>query len=434
MARSNPTKRTPHSPTGLAVNTPPADAPLSRRQWLRGGLAAGVGLPLAAAARPVPFDLPAEAGAPFTGYGQPSTFERELSRPIGLNHRGIDTNGAAWSPIDRLEGTLTPNGLHFVRSHNGTPAIDPARHRLTVFGKVRQALSWDLATLRRYPLRSHLGFLECGGNSNAAWHEQPVQRPVALVHGLVSCAEWTGVPLRLLLEEAGADLTQPWLIATGADPGALHMSLPMDKALDDCLLALYQNGEPLRPENGYPMRLIVPGWKGVLNVKWLQALRVSDQPAMSRNETARYTELQPDGRARQFAFVMEVKSLITRPSHGQALLAPGPHPITGLAWSGRGRITRVEVSTDGGRRWADAELQPPVLPRCLTRFHLPWRWDGGVHVLQSRAHDETGAVQPGRQALFQERGRRSFYHHHAVIQWEVDEIGYVSHVYADPPR
>ncbi len=399
---------------------------LDRRIFLRSGLVLGSALAADAVRAEAWSEQP---GLPFTDYGQPSPHERAVARGIGLNYRNVSGNGAAWTPLERLEGTLTPNGLHFVRNHNGTPAIDPARHRLLVHGRVRQALAFDIAALLRYPMQSQQIFLECGGNSNAGWHEEPVQRPVGLVHGLLSCSEWTGVPLALLLDEAGVDRAAGWLVASGADAGALHMSLPLAKALDDCLVALYQNGERLRPENGYPVRLIVPGCKGVLSVKWLKSLQVADQPAMGRNETARYTELLPSGLARQFTTVMEPKSVITSPSHGQSLPGAALYEIRGLAWSGRGRVRRVEVSADGGASWADAALQAPLLPRCLTRFRAAWRWDGRPAVLQSRVTDETGAQQPARAALVAERGRQGFYHYNAVVSWDVDGNGYVSHTY-----
>ncbi len=405
------------------------DPTLDRRGFVRRGLLLGPALAApAAAAEPEPWRR--RPGAPFSDYGQPSPQEQATRRRVGLNHRGIDGNGAAWTPLERLEGTITPNGLHFVRNHNGTPAIDAARHRLLLHGRLRQPLAWDVESLLRYPLHSRQLFLECGGNSNAGWHEEPAQRPAGLLHGLVSCSEWSGVPLARLLEEAGVERGEGWLVATGADAGAFHMSLPLEKAFDDCLVALYQNGERLRPENGYPLRLLVPGWRGVNSVKWLASLQVADQPAMGRNETARYTELLPSGRARQFAFEMQVKSLITTPSHGQSLPGPGWQELRGLAWSGRGRIVRVEVSVDGGASWRDAALQGPVLPRSLTRFRAPWSWEGRPAVLQSRATDESGAVQPGRAALLAERGTRGFYHYHAIVSWEVDEHGYVSHGYA----
>ena len=400
-----------------------------RRRFVRGGLwlAPALAAPAAAAALPEPWMR--APGQPFTDYGLPSPHERQAIRRAGLNHRGIDGNGAAWTPLERMEGTLTPNGLHFVRNHNGTPEIDPARHRLLVHGRVRQAFELDIESLLRYPMQSQQVFVECGGNSNAGWHEEPAQRPASLVHGLVSCSEWTGVPLRLVLQEAGVEPGAQWLVATGADAGAFHMSLPLGKAMDDCLLALFQNGERLRPDNGYPLRLLVPGWKGVLSVKWLKSLQLADQPAMGRNETARYTELLPSGLARQFTGVMEVKSLITAPSHGHSLAGPGLHELRGLTWSGRGRIARVEVSADGGVQWADAALQGPVLPRCLTRFRLPWRWDGEPALLQSRATDETGAMQPTRAALLAARGDKGFYHYNAIVSWDIDRHGYVSHAY-----
>jgi len=410
---------------------------LPRRALLGGGLAlaSAVAAPReAGAAEPAPAEgerppwmrVP---GRPFSGYGAPSRFEEGLQRRIGAN-RAVPGNGVSWTPLEELEGVLTPSGLHFERHHHGVPDIDPQRHRLLIHGLVAQPLEFSVADLRRYPLRSQLLFIECGGNSNAGWHREPIQRPAGSVHGMVSCSEWTGVPLALLLREAGLDRRATWAVAEGADAFAMDVSLPVSKLMDDALVALYQNGEPIRPEHGYPLRLIVPGWEGVLNVKWLRRLHLVDRPVMARNETARYTELQPDGRARQFTFVIEAKSLITSPSHGQRLPRPDVYEIRGLAWSGRGRIRRVEVSADGGRRWTQAALQEPVLPRCLTRFRAAWRWDGTPAVLKSRAIDETGAVQPEREALVRSRGTNGYYHYHAIVSWAVDADGAVTHVYA----
>lgn len=368
-------------------------------------------------------------GAPFTNYGEPSPHERAVIRLIGANRR-VAGNGVSWTPLEDLDGTITPSGLHFERHHNGVPQIDPARHRLLVHGMVRQPLVFDVAALLRYPRTSRMLFLECGGNSNAGWHAEPIQRPVGSFHGLVSCSEWTGVPLSTILGQAGIDPRATWVIAEGADAAAMNVSIPLAKILDDCLLGLYQNGERLRPEQGYPLRLLVPGWEGVLQVKWLRRLQLADRPAMTRNETARYTELLPSGRARMFTFVMEAKSLITSPSHGQRLDRPDVYEIRGLAWSGRGRIRRVEVSADGGRSWAEAALQEPVLPQCFTRFRAAWRWDGGDAVLKSRATDETGYVQPERDVLVAERGRHGYYHYNAIVAWAVDADGTVRHVYA----
>jgi sulfane dehydrogenase subunit SoxC len=430
-------------PTDDRPGTAPAGAALPRRRLLTGALGWG-GVAAAAAADPTtaPAANPAApapaaqagvASSAFSGYGQPSAHEQAVQRRIGLNHRGIDSNGAAWTPLEQLAGTVTPNGLHFVRNHHGTPDIDPATHRLALHGLVQRPLQWDVASLQRYPQRARLLFIECAGNSSAGWFEEPVPRPVGLVHGLVSCAEWTGVPLRMLLDEAGLQPGARWLVATGGDAGAFQISLPLDLATDaehGALLALWQNGERLRPENGYPLRLVVPGVRGVVNVKWLRSLELTAQPAMARDETAHYTELRPDGRATQFRWRMGVKSVITTPSHGQRVPGPGVHELRGLAWSGHGRITRVEVSADGGAHWRDAQLQGPALPHALTRFHAPWEWDGQAALLQSRATDERGQVQPTRAALVAERGRQGSYHYHAIVTWEVDERGIVSHAYA----
>ncbi len=403
---------------------------LDRRRFLKQGLG-GAGLAF------VGFDALAEEpppwmktpGAPFSNYGQPSPHEKAAIRWISANP-GAPGNGISWTPLHRLEGIVTPNGLHFERHHNGVPQIDPDQHRLLIHGLVKNPLSFGIDDLLRYPLVSRLCFVECGGNSNAGWHEEPIQTPVGYFHGLASCSEWTGVPLAVLLDEAGLLPEARWLIAEGADAAALNMSIPVEKALDDAIVALYQNGERLRPENGYPLRIILPGWEAVLNVKWLRRLQASAQPAMSRNETAQYTEPQPSGTARQFTFLIDAKSLITQPSPGYRLRGPGLYQISGLAWSGRGKIKRVEVSADGGKSWAEAALQEPVLSKCFTRFRLPWRWSGEPLVLKSRAVDETGYAQPERAALVQERGRNGYFHYNAIVSWAVASDGSLSHVYA----
>ena len=368
-------------------------------------------------------------GAPLRLYGQPSSFEAQTVRRIGAN-RLSPGNGVAFTPLEDLEGMITPSGLHFERHHNGVPQIDPQQHRLLIHGLVKQPLSFDVESLQRYPMRSLIVFIECGGNSSAGWNSAPVQRPVGSIHGLISCSEWTGVPLSHLLNEAGLDPRATWAVAEGADAVAMNVSLPVAKLMDDCIVALYQNGEAIRPENGYPLRLIAPGWEGVLNVKWLHRLLLTDQPVMARNETAKYTELQPDGRARAFTFVMDVKSVITSPSAGQRLAGPDVYELRGLAWSGHGRIRRVEVSADGGRSWAEAALQEPVLPRCLTRFRAAWKWSGDPAVLKSRAIDEAGNVQPERTALVGQRGSNGYFHCNAIAAWGVDDDGSVTHVYA----
>jgi sulfane dehydrogenase subunit SoxC len=407
---------------------------LDRRLFLKTGLvfSAATLLPSAAPsaesadARP-PWML--QPGAPFSNYGQPSPHENRTIRWISANTKAPG-NGISWTPLHRLEGMLTPSGLHFERHHNGVPQIDPSRHRLLIHGLVRKPLFFFIDDLLRYPTVSRFCFIECGGNSNAGWHEEPMQAAAGHFHGLASCSEWSGVPLAVLLEEAGLEPEAKWLIAEGADAAAMNVSIPTAKALDDALLALYQNGERLRPENGYPLRLVLPGWEGVLNVKWLRRLHAAKAPVMARNETAKYTELLPSGKARQFTFVMGVKSLITNPSPGMALKGAGLYQITGLAWSGHGRIRRVEVSADGGKTWGAAALDAPVLPQCFTRFRIPWRWSAAPAILKSRAVDETGRVQPERAALLVERGKHGYFHYHAIVSWAVAPDGSVSHVYA----
>ncbi len=369
-----------------------------------------------------------QPGTPFSTYGVPSEFESDVLRYPSPNEV-VPGNGVSWTPLHKMEGTITPNGLHYERHHNGVPQIDPKQHRLLIHGLVKNDLIFTIDDLLRYPMQSKICFIECGGNSNAGWNSQPNQAEAGYFNGMVSCSEWTGVPLSVLLNEVGLRKKAKWIIAEGADAFALEMSIPIEKAMDDAFLALYQNGERIRPENGYPLRLIVPGWEGVLNIKWLRRLKVTDRPVMARNETSKYTELQPSGKARMFTFPMEAKSLITSPSAHMLLKEKGLYQITGLAWSGRGKISKVEVSADGGKTWAEAELQEPVLDRALTRFRLPWHWNGKLAVLKSRATDETGYVQPERNKLIKERGRHGFFHYNAITSWQVDTDGFVSHVY-----
>lgn len=416
-------------------------APLeSRRQFLQytalSGAFAGFSLPVLAAQSSVDYRdiLPesmTKAGDSFSNYGQPSPYERKIIRWISANP-DMPGNGVSWSPLHELQGSITPNGLHFERHHNGVPDIDPARHTLLIDGLVEKPLSFSVEALKRYPMQSRICFIECGGNSNSSWRSRPIETAAGYAHGLVSNAEWTGIPLKYLLQEAGIQSKAKWVIAEAADGASLNVSIPLKKLLDDAILALYQNGERLRPENGYPLRLVLPGWEGITNIKWLRQLRLTDEPAMTRDETAQYTDLMPDGTARQFSFEMEAKSLITSPSHGMKLPDnPGIYQLTGLAWSGRGKITRVEVSSDGGASWVDAELQQPVLSKAFTRFSLPWQWQGQYAMLQSRATDETGYVQPSREQLLANHGSHGFFHFNAIISWEVSEDGYLYHVYPD---
>ena len=367
-------------------------------------------------------------GKPFSNYGQPAVSEQGVIRWIAANP-AVPGNGVSWTPLQDLAGIITPNSLHFERHHNGVPVIDPAEHRLVIEGLVKRRLELSIDNLLRYPRESRICFIECGGNSSSGWQTQPLQSRVGHMHGLVSCSEWTGVRLSGLLRTAGVRDQAKWLIAEGADAAGIAVSLPLVKATGDTLAALYQNGERLRPENGYPLRLVVPGWEGIVNVKWLRRLTLAREPLMSRFETAKYTDLQPDGIARQFSFEMGVKSVITEPSPGLGPNGAGHYEIRGLAWSGAGRISKVEVSVDGGKNWAQSRLQEPILPASLTRFRLPWHWRGRRTILLSRAMDERGREQPTRAELISKHGEHQYYHYHAIVSWEVDTDGGVRHVY-----
>lgn len=293
------------------------------------------------------------------------------------------------------------------------------------WSKSRWCSAWKIFG---FPSVSQINFIECAGNSGAEQAGNPQATP-QLSAGLFSCSEWTGVPLSALLKAAGLKPEGKWLVAEGADACLMARSIPIQKALDDILLAYAQNGEPIRPEQGYPVRLVVPGWEGNINVKWLHRIHVVDQPAMTRDETSHYTDLMPDGKAQIFTFPMEAKSIITRPAGGQKLgHGKGPYEITGLAWSGRGKVQRVEVSTDRGVSWQDAVLQTPILSKAATRFRFAWAWNGSPATLQSRCTDETGYVQPSLEDLVRVRGRFSQYHCNAIKTWFVHEDGSVQHV------
>ncbi len=407
----------------------------SRRKFIQhsaGGVAGALVAGDALVADPRHGEAPASWEVPgrgFSNYGQPRNSRDSPIRWISAD-RSVAGNGVSWTPLHQLEGTITPNGLHFERHHNGVPEVNPATWKLTVFGQVGKALVFDLNALHRYPMTSRIAFIECGGNSNSMWHPQPAQAPAGYQHGLVSCSEWTGVPLSILLREAGLKPDAKWLVADGLDAAGVSISIPIAKAMDDTIVGLYQNGEPVRPENGFPARLLVPGWEGIVNVKWLNSMQLSDRPLMSRFDTVSYTDLQKNGTAERFTFEMGVKSLITSPSPGQSLAEPGFYELSGLAWTGNGVVTRVEVSADGGNTWAKARLQDPVLDKALTRFRAPWRWNGARAILKSRAYDALGRVQPERKVLLQEKGSSHYYHYNAIISWSVDTDGSVHHVYA----
>jgi sulfane dehydrogenase subunit SoxC len=370
-------------------------------------------------------------GAPFTGYGQPSKYEAPVIRHIGRPYGDLAPgSGASLSPIESLEGIITPSSLHNVRNHSGTPDIDPKEHRLLIHGMVARPLMFTVDSLLRYPMTTRTHFIECSGNSNRGLTPQPAQVPAGAIHGNAACSEWTGIPLRVLLEEAGIDASAKWLLAEGADSAHMSRSIPIEKALDDALIALYQNGERLRPENGYPVRLFLPGWEGNMSVKWLRRIKTTDGPTHTKDETSKYTDPLPDGKALQFTYEMGVKSVITRPSSTMTLPRPGLYEITGLAWSGAGRIRQVEVSTDGGASWTAATLLGEERPKSFVRFRLPWEWTGKPAVLQSRATDEKGRVQPKRADFLARYAPDNRFHNNSIVSWAVGADGKVTHVYA----
>ena len=302
------------------------------------------------------------------------------------------------------------------------PSIDPEKHQLLIHGLVERPLIFSLADLKRLPSVSRTHFLECAGNSTGEHLGQLGATP-QLSAGLLSCSEWTGVSVTTLFKEVGVKPQAKWVLAEGADAARLARSVPMAKMMDDAMVAYSQNGEAVRPEQGYPLRLILPGWEGNINVKWLHRLELIDQPAMTRDEAAFYTDLLPSGKARQFGVMMEAKSIVTRPSGGQHLPSPGFYEITGVAWSGRALVKAVEVSTDGGKNWKPATLQQPVLKHSVVRFRMPWTWDGSPATIGSRCIDESGYVQPTSEELVKVRGLAAYQHHNGIKWWNLQENG-----------
>jgi sulfane dehydrogenase subunit SoxC len=407
-----------------------ANGLLDRRLFLKAGVVGGATLLSATASSAAREPWMMAPGAGMSESGAPSRFEAHVHRTNIQSQAGTAGAGVSQTPLQHLDGIITPSRLHFERHHSGIPDIDPSRHQLVIHGLVERPLSFSLEALERYPKVSRIQFLECSGNSWMAIAPQPVQATCADLHGLISGSEWGGVPLATLLDEAGVKAGAKWLVADGADAAVLARSVPLAKALDDAIVALYQNGERLRPANGYPLRLFLPGWEGNASVKWLRSIELTDRPAMTREETSKYSDLHSDGTATLFSLPMDVKSVITSPSPGLVMGPSGVYQISGLAWSGAGRIRRVEVSADGGRSWADAALDDHVLPKSLTRFRTAWQWNGAPAVILSRATDETGAVQPSRTEAMQNRAANTIYHYNGIQAWRIGAAGEVTNVYA----
>ncbi|MBX3621143.1 MAG: sulfite dehydrogenase [Rhizobacter sp.] len=426
------------------------EAKSGRRGFIRNAFAAavaGAATPLALAqGNPVPaeggdpniLNLPEHSrglGQPVVGdgYGKPSKYEANVQRRQSPGLTQTTQASVSFAPLQSLFGIVTPSGLHFERHHQGWWDVDPSKHRLMVNGSDSKMLKaprvYTLDELMRLPAVSRFHFIECGANSGMEWGNVAVPT-VQYTHGMLSCSEFTGVPLKILLDQCGVDYKRGrYLLAEGADGSSMTRTIPMELVESGEVLVAYgQNGEMLRPENGYPLRLVVPGVQGVSWVKYLRRIEVGDKPYATKDESIHYVDLMPDGRHRQYTSTQECKSVVTTPSGGQVLLDQGFYAITGLAWSGRGRIKRVDVSVDGGRNWRTARLQDPVMSKSLTRFSLDWVWDGKPALIQSRAIDETGYVQPQYRQLREVRGTRSIYHNNAIQTWLVQENGEVKNV------
>ena len=361
-------------------------------------------------------------------YGLPSQYEKGLQRRESPGLTRVSAASVAFTPLQGTFGMITPSGLHFERHHQGWWDIDPSKHRLMVMGLVKTPKVYTMDDIMRLPSVSRIHFIECGANTAMEWGNVAVPT-VQYSHGMVSCSEFTGVPLSVLLEDCGIDMKKArFVLAEGADGSSMTRTIGLDRALDDVLVAYGMNGEMLRPENGYPLRLVVPGVQGVSWVKWLRRIEVGDQKWAAKDEAIHYIDLMPDGLHRQYTGMQEAKSVITTPSGGQTLLDKGFYNISGLAWSGRGRVKRVDVSVDGGRNWRTARLETPILTKAFTRFNIDWVWNGAPAILQSRVQDDTGYVQPKINQLREIRGTRSIYHQNAIQSWKVAETGEVSNV------
>jgi len=369
----------------------------------------------------VPPDPTAVPGLVTSARGIRSPFVHPERAPAGV------LSGASFAPLQNMSGTITPSDLFFERIHNGVALVDPQQWKLMIHGMVERPLMIDLEQLLRYPTVTRTYFIECSGNGRSAYRAPKPEMTPQVVDGLLSTAEWTGVPLATLLREAGVKPGATWFVAEGGDAARLSRSVPVQKGLDDALVVWGQNGEALRPSNGYPVRLLLPGFEGNTNIKWVRRIELSDQPNMSKDETSKYTDPIPGSKARQFSFVMDVKSVIPSPAFPQRLTEKGWWPIRGLAWTGRGKVAKVEVSTDGGKTWQAARIEGNNLPLAPVRFEQMWQWDGRPAVLMSRATDETGAVQPTWAEFKRVRGAGTDYHFSYIRGWSVASDGAVKY-------
>lgn len=411
--------------------------PTSRRTFLKGGLAAGGTLAAArvanAAGEPAITDVQPwrqNLGDPVDAYpyGSPCKYEAHVKRRTISWITGDPYSSVNFTPLHDLDGIITPNGLAFERHHSGIAEVDPAEHRLMINGLVDKPLVFTMDDLMRFPRENHVYFLECAANSGIEWRGAQLNG-VQFTHGMIHNVMYTGIPLKHILQEAGIKPSAAWLLAEGADASGMTRSIPLVKGMHDVLVAFKMNGEALRPEQGYPLRLVVPGWEGNMWIKWLRRIEVGDQPWHHREETSKYTDLMDNGTARWFTWEMDAKSVITNPSPQAPLTHTKGHTVlTGVAWSGRGTIPRVDVTLDGGKNWHQARIDGPSLWKSMHRFYFEFDWDGKPLLLQSRAHDSTGYVQPTKDKLRQLRGLNSVYHNNGIQTWLVNKQGEVENV------
>jgi sulfane dehydrogenase subunit SoxC len=410
---------------------------LDRRLFLKqalgtlGGVSAAVAAPTVLANN-LPPNVPSWTSSLGTGvvtdpYGKPSKFEADTVRRTVPWLTADSVSSISFSPLHKLKGIITPNGLVFERYHGGVPTVNPDEHRLMIHGLVERPLILTMDELKRFPSVSEIKFIECPANGGMEWRG-PQMEGLQFTHGMLSCCEWTGVRLSTLLEEVGIKPEGKWILAEGADGAGMSRSIPLEKALDDAIIVYAQNGEALRPEQGYPIRLLNPGWEGNTSIKWLRRLEIGDKPWYHREETSKYTDLMPDGRAREFTWVQECNSVITSPCPENPWKEKGWYEIEGVAWSGKGKIKAVDISLDGGVTWRTAQIKGLVLSKALTRFSLMFKWEGQPLLLQSRAMDETGYVQPKLSQLRAERGGNSIYHKNSIHTWQLTEDGSVFNV------
>lgn len=421
------------------MTSPAKPGPLSRRHFLGGAVVAGAGLAGTSIARaepgkPDPLITEVQDWSRYLGegvdkrpYGTPSRFEKNVIRRDVSWLTASPESSVNFTPLHELDGIITPSGLCFERHHGGIADIDPANHRLMIHGLVDKPLVFTMEDIRRMPRQNRIHFLECAANSGMEWRGAQLNG-CQFTHGMVHNVMYTGVPLKVLLAEAGMKTSAKWLLLEGADSSGMNRSLPIEKALDDVLIAFAMNGEALRPEQGYPLRAVIPGWEGNLWVKWLRRIEVGDQPWQAREETSKYTDLLADGRSRRFTFFMDAKSVVTNPSPQAPLKQKGRNVLSGLAWSGRGTIKRVDVTLDGGRNWQHARIDGPVLDKSLTRFYVDFDWAGQDLLIQSRAIDSTGYLQPTKEELRKIRGTNSIYHNNGIQTWHVKANGETENV------